>query len=162
MKLNKKTIIEVATLLIFTGVTFFYFLSKPNESPVQNLTQYTNNNLGITIEHTPPLKTYSPKSISFAECEDCPWMISVTAQKIYDETLDEAYSPYKDRGKMIEKISIAGEPAIETIPYSEYTILSNERQYFVIHEGYLYRISDRFNQTDEDRKRFIDGINFTN
>jgi hypothetical protein len=88
-------------------------------------------------------------------------LLSVQAYKIYNQEIDEVYKDYKGSEYVVGKIKIDGKTAIETIPYEEYTTLSNSRKYYVIHGNYLYKIYDRLNQNETDREYFLENFNFS-
>lgn len=171
MKIKTKNILLILLLVLL--VSLFSFKSwrpKPEKLTVEQSTEqyqpkewqkYTDENLGIEILHPAWAKPFKEKMVYFAECDDCMGLLNIGAQKIYDQKIDEVYQENKGSEYVVGKIKIDGETAIETIPYEEYTTLSNSRKYYAIHGEYFYTIYDRLNQNEQDREKFLKGFRFS-
>lgn len=165
MRVKTKDI--VIGILFILLISLFWFTSKDSQITEQTTQQtkewqvYSDQNLGIKIKYPGWVKPFSEKSVYFAECEDCMGLLSVQAYKIYNQEIDEVYKDYKGSEYVVGKIKIDGKTALETIPYEEYTTLSNSRKYYVIHGNYLYKIYDRLNQNETDREYFLENFSFS-
>ena len=157
--MKTKNIIAGFGLIAFI-VLFFYTKLSGQEFKPKNWKPYVDQNIGVSFEYPDSVKPNYPKSVTFSECNQCPFLLSVRAEEIGDMGIDEAYRVFRSSEKQIGQIKIDGERAFETTPTDEGRVIGNNRVYYVVHDGYLYKIYDRLHVDQKERNAFLKSFKF--